>query len=146
MESIYWLILLAVLIVIEIITLGLTTIWFAIGAFVAFIAAVLGLTQFTQLIIFAAVSFLTLYFTRPVAVKYFNNKTVKTNYESLIGQEARVTSVIDNFLATGSASLNGQEWTARAEDDNDIIEENTKVLVVNIVGVKLIVKRIREGN
>lgn len=140
MESIYWLIALAIFIVIEIITLGLTTIWFAGGALVAFIASIFGVDLLVQVIIFAAVSVILLYFTRPIAVKYVNNKTVKTNYESLIGQEARVLTTIDNFHSEGSADLNGQEWSARAKNDKEIIEPNTKVTVVDIVGVKLIVE------
>lgn len=140
MEAIYWLIGLAVLLVIEIITLGLTTIWFAAGALVAFIAALIGMNVFVQILLFLIVSILLLYFTRPVAVKYFNSKRVKTNYESLIGKEAKVLERIDNFNATGTALLDGQEWTARAFDDNEIIEEGTKVIVVKISGVKLIVE------
>lgn len=141
MESVYWLILLAVLLVVEIITLGLTTIWFAVGALIAFLATLIGFGIFAQVVVFVVVSLLMLYFTRPIAVKYFNNKTVKTNYESLIGKEAKVTSTIDNFNAAGSASLNGQEWTARAADDKDIIEAGAKVTVIDIIGVKLIVRR-----
>ncbi|BCN29696.1 NfeD family protein [Anaeromicropila herbilytica] len=144
MESVYWLILLAALLVIEIITLGLTTIWFAIGAFFAFVGSLIGLSVFIQIVLFVVVSVLMLYFTRPVAVKFFNNRTVKTNYQSLIGKEARVLTRIDNFNATGSASLDGQEWTARAADDEKIIEAGVKVTVVDIVGVKLIVKEKRE--
>lgn len=144
MEAIYWLIALAVLLVIEIITLGLTTIWFAGGTLVAFFASLLGFSMAMQVILFFAVSLVLLFFTRPIAVKYINQRTVKTNYEGLIGQEAKVVERIDNDNSTGTASLNGMEWMARAADENEVFEVGTQVKIVNIVGVKLIVEIERE--
>ncbi len=144
MEAIYWLIILVVLIVIEIITLGLTTIWFACGALIAFLAANLGASLPVQIIIFILVSLLLLFFTRPIATKYLNKKRVKTNYEGVIGMTAKVTEKIDNFNASGAAICNGQEWTARAEVDHKIIEPGTIVKVVSVSGVKLIVTEYRE--
>lgn len=141
MESFYWLIAVAVLLIIEITTLGLTTIWFAGGALVAFLASILGAGYLVQFILFVVVSVILLCFTRPIAVKYFNNHRARTNYESIIGQTAKVTSKIDNFNQMGSAIVGGQEWTARAEKDDDIIEPDTQVKIVAIKGVKLIVTR-----
>ena len=91
MESYYWLIIMAVLILFEIITLGLSTIWFAFGALAAFVASLLGANIVIQLIVFFAVSLITLFFTRPVALRYFNKDRIKTNAESLVGQKALVT-------------------------------------------------------
>lgn len=141
MESFYWLIAIAVLLIIEITTLGLTTIWFAGGALIAFLASLLGAGYLVQFILFVVVSVLLLCFTRPIALRYFNNHRAKTNYESIIGQTAKVTLTIDNFNQSGSAVVNGQEWTARAERDDDIIEPGTQVKIVAIKGVKLIVAR-----
>lgn len=138
MIAVYWLIALAVFLIIEIATLGLTTIWFAGGALVAFFACLAGANLSIQFLLFFIISFALLYFTRPYAEKYFNTKREKTNYESLIGKEARVTIQIDNFNHMGTVDLNGQEWTARSENEQ-IIKEGTKVWVVSIVGVKLIV-------
>lgn len=142
MESFYWLIAVVVLLIIEITTLGLTTIWFAGGALVAFLASVLGASFLVQFILFFVVSIVLLCFTRPIAVRYFNNHRARTNYESIIGQTAKVTSVIDNYNLTGSASVNGQEWTARSERDEEIIEVGVQVKIVAIKGVKLIVTRV----
>lgn len=138
MEPIYWLIALALLLFIEIITLGLTTIWFAGGALVAFVASMLGASSGIQFILFLSVSFVLLFFTRPVATKYFNKDRVKTNVDSLVGCEGKVTVQIDNFNQAGVVILNGQEWSARSENDQ-IIEVGTKVRVIRITGVKLIV-------
>lgn len=141
MESFYWLIAVAVFLIIEITTLGLTTIWFAGGALIAFLASILGANYLIQFILFVVVSVILLCFTRPIALRYFNNHRARTNYESIIGQTAKVTSRIDNFNQTGAAVVGGQDWTARAEQDDDIIEPGTQVKIVAIKGVKLIVTR-----
>ena len=138
MESYYWLIIMAVLILFEIITLGLSTIWFAFGALAAFVASLLGANIGIQLIVFFAVSLITLFFTRPVALRYFNKDRIKTNAESLVGQKAVVTEQIDNLGASGYVSLNGQEWMARSSDDG-IIDKGKTVVIDRISGAKLIV-------
>lgn len=139
MESLGWLVLLVVLVGIEAATMGLYTIWFAGGALAAFLAALFGVSLMTQLIVFVVVSFILLYFTRPVLMRHINTKKVKTNVESIAGMEAKVTETIDNFGATGTAVLNGQEWTARSANDDEIIPAGEKVTVKEVKGVKLIV-------
>lgn len=144
MEAMYWLIALALLLLIEILTLGLTTIWFAGGALIAFIASLLGADLYIQIILFFIVSLVMLFFTRPVAVKYLNRKRVKTNYEGLIGKVIKTTSRVDNYNQMGTAIVNGTEWTVRSDVDSKIIEAGTKVKIVDIAGVKLIVTEYKE--
>jgi membrane protein implicated in regulation of membrane protease activity len=144
MEALYWLIGLAVLLFIEIVTLGLTTIWFAGGAFVAFIAALLGADTWLQFVCFLLISLILLIFTRPVAVRKLNKNRVKTNYEGLIGKVVKVTKTVDNENQSGEAVVNGQEWTVRSADENIIIESGTKVKIINIAGVRLIVEVYKE--
>lgn len=144
MESVYWLILFVILLIFEIITLGLTTIWFAGGALIAFLSSLFGANIAVQLVLFFAVSFLLLYFTRPLAVRYINKNTTKTNVDSQIGRTAKVLITVDNNNATGQVMLNGLEWSARSSDDAVIIPEGTLVQVVDIAGVKLIVEEKRE--
>lgn len=145
MSPILWLIIMVVLVAIEIATLGLTTIWFAGGAFTAFLLALLGVPWQVQLSVFVVVSFVLLIFTRPVAMKHLNKRTTKTNAESLVGKTARVTSHIDNLQAMGSASLNGQEWTARSYRDDKTIEEGTLAKITEVRGVKLILEPVEEA-
>lgn len=139
MDGIVWLLLLIVLLIIEIITLGLTTIWFAGGALVAFVASLLGAGQFVQIILFLVVSLVMLAGTRPFAVKYINKDRTKTNAESLVGSIGIVTEDIDNVKAIGTVMLQGQEWTARA-NDNTTISRDKIVVVKEIQGVKLMVE------
>ena len=139
MAAIYWLIAFVVLVGIEIMTTALTTIWFAGGAVLAFVAALFGAPVPVQLLVFVVISFILLFLTRPLAVKYINTSTVKTNADSLIGKDARVTAEIDNTKETGTVSVQGQEWTARAEKDSAVYPEGTRVRIHAIQGVKLIV-------
>ena len=81
MYTVYWLIAVAVFLLLEILTLGLTSIWFAVGSLAAAIGAGLGLPFFGQLILAVAVSCVVFVFARPWAQKYLNNKTEKTNAE-----------------------------------------------------------------
>lgn len=139
MDGIFWLAVVIVMAVIEIITLGLTTIWFAGGALVAFLASMLGADFLVQLVLFIAVSVLLLAITRPLAVKYLNKNRESTNAESLIGELAVVKEEIDNLNARGHVSVNGQEWTARSFEEK-IIPEGATVEIVEISGVKLLVR------
>lgn len=144
MQTLYWLIAVAILLLIEILTLGLTTIWFAGGAFIAFFIALAGGSLYLQLIIFILVSFVLLLFTRPIALKYFNNNRTKTNLDALPGREGKVLEEINNFKGTGRIDINGQEWTARKENQNteeDTIPAGEIVIVTGISGVKVIVKQ-----
>ena len=144
MTPIYWLIVFVVLIAIEIATLALTTIWFAGGAFIGFLLCLLGFSTGIQLVGFVLISFLLLFLTRPFA-KHCITYTEKTNVDSLVGSEARVTAEIDNRKETGTAMVNGQEWTARAESDEEIYPVGTIVEIRKIQGVKLIVSARKEG-
>ena len=109
--SIVWLALIVIFLVVEIATVGLTSIWLAGGALAALVVELLGLGIVWQIAAFLIVTFILLYFTRPWAQKYLNAKSVKTNYESLIGQKIKMTERVDNLSQTGKAVVNGQEWT-----------------------------------
>lgn len=137
---IFWMVLLILCIGIEVLTLGLTTIWFAAGALAAIFAALLYMPIFVQVILFLVVSLVLLFFTRPIAVKYFNRDRVKTNVESMVGRQAIVTGEIDNLQARGQVTVSGQEWSARSWDDRVRIPEGAVVVVAAISGVKLIVR------
>lgn len=140
-----WVVLLVICVVVEIATMGLTTIWFAGGAFIALILAIIGLPSYVQIAVFLVVSLALLFFTRPIAVRFFNKDRVKTNAESLVGKKAIVTGKIDNLKSTGQVTVSGMEWTARGIVEDAIIPEGAIVTVVAISGVKLIVEEGKEG-
>ncbi len=142
--TIAWLALLIILLIIEIITVGLTSIWAAGGALAALILNILGIPLAGQVVVFFVVTFVLLYFTRPFAVRFINTQRVKTNYEGIIGKTIRIAETVDNINQTGMAVVNGQEWTVRAEKDEEILTPDTLAKVVNISGVKLIVRKYEE--
>ena len=135
MRVIYWLAIFIVLLIIEIATMGLTTIWFAGGALIAFCAGLVGFGLGVQIGVFVIVSILLLILTRPIAVKFFNQERQKTNAESLIGQHALVTEDIDTI----KVEICGQIWSAKTDEPDGKILKNTVVVVNGIQGVKLIV-------
>ncbi|MBO4291922.1 MAG: NfeD family protein [Lachnospiraceae bacterium] len=141
-QIIVWIAILIISIVVELISLGLTSIWFAGGALIALIAAAVGGPLWLQVICFAVVSLLLLIFTRPVALKYFNKERVRTNVESLVGKQAVVLSKVDNLQGTGQVSVGGQEWSAKSADDGQVLEQGDVVSVVAISGVKLICRAV----
>lgn len=142
--TMFWLVVLVVLVVIELLTMGLTTIWFAGGALIATVAAVLGAPMVVQVILFLVVSGVLIIFTRPLAVKYFNKDRVRTNAESLVGRQAIVISEIDNLQGIGQVNVGGMEWSARTRIDGVRLPVGTVTTVLGINGVKLIVEE-RKG-
>ena len=142
MTPLAWLGILAILLVIEAITVGLTTVWFAGGALIAW----LGGGIVVQLLLFFGVSVVLLIFTRPLAVRYMNKGVEKTNAESLLGKRAVVIQPVNNLAQTGQVRINDIEWTARTADDGEEIPTGAVVEIEEIRGVKLIVKEIsKEG-
>lgn len=140
MDVIIWLVIAAILIVTEIVSLGLTTIWFAGGAIIAAVLAHFGAHWIVQILVFAVVSLVLLVLTRPIAQKHLMKNVEKTNAEGLVGTEGLVTETIDNAKSEGVVYLDGKEWTARAVN-GDVIEKDGKVKVESISGVKLMVTK-----
>lgn len=137
--TIIWLVAFVVLVAIELCTMALTTIWFAGGALGATLVAVLGGQLWLQIIVFLVLSSVLLFFTRPIALKYFNKGRVRTNAEGLIGKQAIITAQVNNLKGEGKATVDGNEWSARAESEDRVIEPGTVVTIKAIKGVKLIV-------
>lgn len=141
MAGTIWLALIIIFLLIEIATVGLTSIWLAGGALVAFLLNLFDVGIVWQVLVFFAVSFVLMVFTRPFAKKFINSNRTKTNYEEVIGKTVKVIEKIDNMNEQGTASVNGQEWTARAKNPTETFEVGDMVKVVDIMGVKLIVER-----
>ena len=134
-----WLFVFLIMLIIEIPTLGLTTIWFALGALTSLIMAKLGFSFIVQIIVFVVISFITLYYTRPMVSKYLKVGQYKTNVDSLIDKKALVIKSIKKY-EVGQVKINGVVWSAISEDSEDI-PKGVEVFVVRVEGVKLVVKR-----
>lgn len=140
MAIVFWLVVFLILLAIELMTLGLTTVWFAVGALFALLIAFLDGSFIWQMISFVVVSIVVLIFLRPFAVKYINKGTEKTNVEGVIGKTAKVTQTISNIDGKGEVIIDGMNWTARSDEDEEI-KENELVTVLRVEGVKVIVKK-----
>ena len=139
-----WLVLLVVFILVEIATVGLLTIWFAGGALAAFFISLADFGTAVQVIVFLIVSLALVLLIRPLAQKKFNSGHIRTNAQTLIGEEAVVLEPIDNLQSKGRVMIQGQEWSARSVDDKEKFNKDDVVQVMSISGVKLMVRRPKE--
>ena len=138
-DSIVWLVLLIVFAVGEAVTVGLTSIWFAAGALGALSTSTLTENLLIQIIVFLALSLVTLLLVRPLARKYFIPRRVATNADRILGQEGIVTEDIDNLEAKGQVKVSGTVWSARSQRDEVPIPAGTRVRILRIEGVKVFV-------
>lgn len=136
----FWVAVTIICVVIESLTLALTTIWFGISAFLMVFLAFTPLPFPAQLFIFVAVALVLLIFTRPVVKQKLSQKKIVTNYERIIGQIAVVTKRI-TALDKGAVKINGMEWTAAVRQDI-VLEEGSKCIIEEIAGVTAYVKQI----
>lgn len=136
-----WFILFVMFVIAEVITAGsLVSIWFCFGAIVAMLASIAGASAMAQVIIFLLVSVVLLILTKPLAKKMINSRIEQTNAPALIGKFGIVKEEICNSMDKGAVKINGKIWTARTENDDEIISEGERVKIVEIRGVKLIVR------
>ena len=139
-----WLVMVIVFLAVELTTVTLTSIWFAAGALIALFVAMAGGGLGLQIIAFLIAAFGMFFATKPWADKVINAKKVNTNADRAVGEEVRVLERISNLDQTGRVVVRGQDWMARTENDNIIIEQGELVRVLRISGVKVIVERVKE--
>ena len=139
--SIIWLIVTVALAVIEIMTMGLVTIWFAAGAAVALLLSLIGTPIWVQIAAFLVISIAVLLLVRPIASAHFNNRLKKTNIDAIVGKTLIAKTDIDNLHGFGKVDMDGSTWLAASSMDNIIIHAGEEVKVVEVRGAKLIVER-----
>ena len=139
--ALIWLIAMIVLLIVEAVVPGLVSIWFALGALAALIAAILHAPMWLQLVWFFVVSIAALVLTRPLAKKYVNSRVKPTNADMILGKECVVTEEIDNIRGTGAVTVGGKVWTARMENDGETAAVGEVLKTLRIEGVKLIVSK-----
>lgn len=140
---IFWLIIALIMLIVEALTAGLTTIWFAGGAFAALICALIDLPIAVQIVIFFIVSICLLVFTRKIFVEKLKTGSQKTNVDALIGERAIVEAAIPAY-GVGQVKVGGQVWSAVCEKPDMEIEAGKLVKIHAIEGVKVIVVPVKE--
>ena len=139
MEAIVWLGVMILFAVGEAITVGLTSIWFAVGALGALITAGLGFGFWPQIIVFLELTGITLASVRPLAKKRHRPAHSATNADRVIGTVGVVTQAVNNLAGEGLVNLAGQVWSARSKTE-EVIPVGQEVRVLHIQGVKVIVE------
>ncbi len=138
--ALFWGLVLAVAAVAELVTLNLVSIWFAVAALIAMIAALLGASLMVQFILFAVCSIVGfLIFTLLIRPKISKRVPTPTNADRILNKEGVVTDTINSTTGGGLIRVEGQIWSARTEEEG-FIAKGSQVRVVNIRGVKAIVE------
>lgn len=137
-NALLWFLAAVGLLLVEVCTVQLVSIWFCLGAVVATMTAVWGWTGTNQLLAFFLVSAVALAVTRPLVGRLLHFRRVPTNADSIIGMSGPVLEGIDNTAQTGRVRVNNMDWTARS-GTGEPIRQGTTVTVDSIEGVKLIV-------
>lgn len=137
---VFWLIAAGIFFIIEMATIGFLVFWFGIGALLAMATSFITDNILIQALVFIITSTLLLIFTKPLVDKFIKiPKEVKTNAYSIIGKKGIVISKINNIEGVGQIKIDGEVWSAKSATDEDI-PENTEVEIVEIDGVKAVVK------
>ena len=137
---VFWLIAAGIFFIIEMATIGFLVFWLGIGALLAMVTSFITDSILIQSIVFIISSTVLLIFTRPLVDKFIKvPKEVKTNAYSIIGKKGIVISKINNIEGVGQIKIDGDVWSAKSATDEDI-PENTEVEIVEIDGVKAVVK------
>lgn len=139
--SYIWLAIIIVMSIVEACTAQFVSIWFVIGAIVSLVVSIFLPSVTVQIIVFIAVTLLTLLLTRPFVKKLFNFKKEDTNSGRYIGKVGIVIKTINNEIGEGQVNISGSIWTAKSADDS-MINEGENVKVESIQGVKVIVKKL----
>lgn len=136
----FWIAVFFAMVFVELWTLGLTTIWFAVGGAAAGVGAALGVELWVQIVLFAVVSVVALIVTRPFANRFINSKIQASNLDELIGMEIPVIETVDNEKDTGKVKIQGAVWMARTRQDGEVLPEGTRCSICGFCGAKVIVK------
>ena len=136
----FWIAVLAIAVLAEALTTDLVAIWFFPAALVSMVLAFFEVPVPLQLLVFAVLGLVLVFSTRPLCQRLTKGKRTKTNVDALIGATALVTEEICNIKETGEVKVSGLRWSARSADPARVIAVGEEVEVLEIRGVKMIVK------
>jgi len=138
-----WILLAVLLAAGEVMSLGFFLAPFAAGALLAAGANLLGVGEVLTAIVFLISSGMLFGFVRPIARRHLRTPAqLRTGTAALVGQTATVLERIENDAATGTVKLEGEVWTARAWDEDEVIEAGHRVHVIEIRGATALVSEL----
>ena len=142
---VFWLITAGIFFIIEMATIGFLVFWLGIGALLAMVTSFFTDNIIAQFVVFLVTSTLLIIFTRPLVNKFIKiPKEIKTNAYSIIGKRGIVISKINNVEGNGQIKIDGEVWSAKSLDEEEI-EKNTEIEIVEIDGVKAVVKKVTDN-
>ena len=142
---VFWLIAAGIFFIIEMATIGFLVFWLGIGSLLAMVTSFFVESIIVQFVVFLVTSTLLIIFTRPLVNKFVKvPKEIKTNAYSIIGKKGIVTSKINNIEGSGQIKIDGEVWSAKSLDEEEI-EKNTEIEIVEIDGVKAVVKKVTDN-
>ena len=133
---ILWLIVIVLLVFLEVSTINLVCVWFILSGLVSLILSFFIESFYILFAVFVLLGLVLMILTRPILVRKFKRKNVKTNSDRVLGMEGVVTEEI-NKLKIGEVKVDGKRWSAISDEK---IEVGTTIIVESIDGVKLVVK------
>lgn len=144
-EAIFWLVVMIVFLVLEMVTISLVSIWFVGGSLAAFLISFVVAKPWIEVIVFLGVSLALLLLLRPIARRFSvkQRDQIRSGAQSLVGKRAIVTESIDNLHATGAVQVNGQFWSAKTADDDVKVAKDSIVLIKEVDGVRLVVEELK---
>ena len=132
-----WLLIIILLAILEVVTINLVSIWFIISAIVSLFLSFAVDSFYIQFAVFVGLGIILLLLTRPYLVKKLSKGKVRTNFDRIIGKEGLVTEKITK-LKVGEVKVDGKRWSAISKD---VIDVGSTVIIEDIDGVKLIVRK-----
>lgn len=138
---IFWIFIIVSTLIVELLTVGLVSLWFTVGGVCALICNLLKLSLVVQWVVFIVVSVIGILLFRSFWVNKMKKEIVPTNADANIGKEVIVTEDIDNLLFKGEVKVNGQLWSAQSLD-GEKIDKNSKVVIRKIEGNKVFVEKV----
>ena len=138
--SLFWVIMILLLAVIEVITINLVTIWFVASALIALIVSFFVDNFTVQFSIFVILGIIFLITTKKTLDRLVKVKQSKTNLDRIVGMDGVVVEDISKNKI-GAVKVDGKVWSATS---NKKISAGSIVKVLEINSTKLKVEKIEE--
>ncbi len=135
-----WILVAVACVVLEVVSVQIVMAYFGIGALAAAGAAALDTSTVVQIAVFALVSLILLFLTRPVVMRRMQPASVPSSVHALTGKRGIVTIAIDNDANAGQIRVGTEHWTARTPNEGEVVPVDSRVEVLEINGVTALVK------
>ena len=134
---ILWLIVIILLTILEAVTVNLVCVWFIASGLVSLLLSFFVESFYIQFVVFVLLGLILMVITRPILIKKFGKKDIKTNLDRVLGMDGVVTEEISKFKI-GEVKVDGKRWSAISDQKISI---GTTIIVESIDGVKLVVRK-----